>query len=141
MKSLRKLLFALVFACFVAGLSIVLAPGQNADSGVAQADDKKAPEQTDKSGKDRLPKNAGAGVPGMKAISMAEAVTIGERVGKGYTLKAERKDKKEQLTFRLEILGFNGAKQRIELRGDGEVLSHREHGDDDRPEKKKEKAP
>lgn len=147
MNTYRKVLFAGVFALAVTGLLVALNasqgdgqdPPNDPDKSIAPIDPnkssqekknlpakepatKESPAKTEE-GKEPLAKEPTKTAP--KIITMAEAVVIAERVGKGYTLKAERKEK-PALTFKFDILSRTGQKVKIELGPDGTVRSNSE---------------
>lgn len=131
MTTHRKLLFAGFLAIGITGLIVALNASQGTgqqtvEQSVVRADPPRPPqEKTPETnpGKAADAKAIPAKEPtktGPKVLSMAEAVVIAERVGKGYTMKAERKEK-PSLTFKFEILSRTGQKVRVELDPDGTV--------------------
>lgn len=134
MTATRKLIFALVFAVSVGLLIIGLGTGYG-NKPTQNVGDEVPPEQftqsqNSQSGKDttpaaptQTPKVPSKEVPiksGPKVLTMAEAVVIAERIGKGYTMKAERKDRPD-ISFKFEIMSIDGTKKRIELTADGQL--------------------
>ena len=55
-----------------------------------------------------------------KILNMAEAVTVAEKFGKGYTLKAERIER-PTLAYTFEIMGIDGVKRQIDLTAEGQL--------------------
>jgi hypothetical protein len=122
-RNYGKILFALLVTVSVAGLILGLSPGDAKDDGRQENGPTVAQPQ-------HVPRPAAAapvktstsqetvGLPG-KSISLAEAVVIAEKLGKGQALKAERKDKPE-IAFRIEVVGEDGQRSKIELTGDGQ---------------------
>lgn len=133
MVTLRKLLVPLSFALVVVGLLAWLsvggdrtdARGEPARDAVETAPAKDPREKASKEASSRETS---------RVISLVEAIGIAEKVGKGQAVRAERRDRPE-LGFRIEVVGPDGSKIRIELTADGKVKEKKE--DEHRtPEKK-----
>ncbi|MBL8798606.1 MAG: hypothetical protein JNM56_32215 [Planctomycetia bacterium] len=70
----------------------------------------------------------------VKTISLGEAIGIAEKQAKGTAAKAERKDHPE-VHFKIEVVGKDGAKTKVELTADGKQRAKKD--DEDEPKKKK----
>ncbi len=137
----RKLLAAVLFALVIGTLIIGMGPGYgqhdaertNDFANVAAEDQnqsepeplaKKAatidPPQAVEKSVPLAVKPTLAKDPGPKAVSMAEAVTIAEKLGKGYAMKAERTER-PAVSFKIDVMGIDGIRTNIELAADGKV--------------------
>jgi hypothetical protein len=157
-KTHGNVVFALLFALLMGGVLVGLgagnfrgdAPQTPQVDGREAAPGKPSPEPAEKpkepAGKAAAARDAPRlpAQPAVKVISLIEAITIAEKIGKGQAMKAERKDKPE-LSFRIELMDAEGVKNRIELTADGKLKEKKEdepRGPDKKPgEKKGEKKP
>jgi len=73
-----------------------------------------------------------------KLISLADAISIGER--SGTVIKAERRGEAADATFKLEVLGSDGAKTRISLDANGRVIQDAQKKGDEKGKKGKGKG-
>jgi hypothetical protein len=62
------------------------------------------------------------GKGGGKAISLIEAIAIAEKSGHGKVVKAEAEEDDGTVQFKLELVGKDGKKSRIELDAAGKIL-------------------
>lgn len=133
MITVPRAAFALVFSLGIVALIIGLGPGRSSDTPdvpnpavppAAKSISQAQPEGTgskDQASKEEVKPEAPSKP---KVLTMAEAVTLAERLGKGQAVKAERKDRPVP-SFKIEVLGLDGVKRQIELRADGTQLSNR----------------
>jgi uncharacterized membrane protein YkoI len=68
-------------------------------------------------GKDKGAEKKGGG----KVISLEEAIAIAEKLGKGKAVKAERKGEGSDASFKVEVVGKDGTKSKIQLNAQGET--------------------
>lgn len=124
MSTLRKLMYPAFFA------TLVVALVGGFDGNASSDDDKQPPPPVAKAKPEvseagpKSPPPAAAPTQTFKLISMAEAVTLAEKAGKGYTLKAERTER-PVVGYRVEVVGMDGNRTVVELSGDGNVLSRK----------------
>ncbi len=126
MKTIQKFTFSIVFSVITLGC-VVGFSASNGDFSPVDADtESKAADTQEKAAPAKPidpPKTQPvAEAPLPKQISMADAVIIAERTGKGYTTKAERAER-PTVTFTFEIMTRQGTKTRVILAGDGKVKS------------------
>jgi uncharacterized membrane protein YkoI len=57
-----------------------------------------------------------------KPISLIEAITIAEKVGKGQATKAERKGEGAETQFKVDVVGIDGTKVKLTLSAAGKVV-------------------
>lgn len=57
--------------------------------------------------------------PPIKTITLIEAITIAEKSAKGEAVKAEKKGEGPETHFKIDVLGKDGKKAKVELTGDG----------------------
>jgi hypothetical protein len=84
--------------------------------GAKGKDDKKGPGKGDEKKKDKK----GDGKKGGKEITLVEAINIASRTG--TVLKAERKGDAAEATFKIEVLGSDGAKTKLSMDAFGRTL-------------------
>jgi hypothetical protein len=112
------MLLALLLTIGVVSLVVVLSPG---DGPAGSVPERPAPAVAPRQPTESAGPPPAAGSPRPKTvITLAEAIAIAEKTGQGYAIKAERRDK-PQLSFRVEVMGVDGQKRRIELNADGSL--------------------
>ena len=124
----RKVLFSLVFAVAVGLLIVGLGAGYGnktpdaGDQNATQPETKTAAkDQASKSTAEKAVKQEPAKeTSAPKILTMAEAVIIAEKFGKGYTLKAERIER-PTLSYSFEIQSIDGTKKLIDLTAEGQL--------------------
>ncbi|MBL8797611.1 MAG: PepSY domain-containing protein, partial [Planctomycetia bacterium] len=123
-----KALFALLVTASVVGLILALSP-HDGDRGAASegSPSTDAPPRVPRppvAGGARAAGNSEAPRLAGQPITLAEAVAIAEKLGKGQAVKAERRDRPE-VVFRIDLLDAAGAKSKVELNADGSARQHR----------------
>jgi uncharacterized membrane protein YkoI len=131
MNSVTKSLAILAILGFLGSLSLAQdKPKDKDDKGkpnVVQIDLSKLPPEVAKKVLEALqapaatPKAAPA-----KIISLVEAIGIAEKTIRGEAVKAERKGEGAETHFKIEVLGKDGKKAKLELSGDGKPLEKKE---------------
>jgi hypothetical protein len=129
MSLLSKVVSAIVAALLVVVLLVGLSASSNNGAPQAAAEDAGQLTPAEPRADPAPPppvraKGPGAG-PAGKPISLVDAILIAEKVGKGQATKAERKDRPE-LSFKIDVLGLDGSKSKVELTGDGKVKDRKE---------------
>ena len=133
---------ALACLC-LAGPAFAAPPaGKGQGSNVIQIDISKLPPELAKQLQDALGKQPAAkkAAP-VKTISLTEAIAVAEKAGKGRAVRAELRDGDEPI-FKIDVLGSDGSKSKIELTADGKVRGGEGTPEAPAPDKKKrEKRP
>jgi hypothetical protein len=67
-----------------------------------------------------------------KSISLADAITLAEKSGKGEAIRAEKRGKGSKVRFTVDLLGKSGDRTRVSLNSSGTILDSSEMSREER---------